>query len=111
MQLVTDVRAQALRVPQGAQLGACALPCPSRHDHQITEVPSGHIPPGKVLGVAAAMAGLVSAADVENLKQEEGAASKAHLPPQNLKVLATGLLVLSLIFKSLITALEVPVCS
>lgn len=111
MQLVTDMRAQALRVPQAAQLDARALPCPSRHDRHITGVPSGHIPPEKMLGVAAAMAGLVSAAAVENLKQEEGAASKAHLPPQNLKVLTTGLLVLSLIFGSLITALEVPVCS
>lgn len=56
------------------------------------------------------MAGLVSAATVEDVEQEEGAASKTHLPLKYLKGLKNGLLVLSLIFESLITVLEVPVC-
>lgn len=60
--------------------------------------------------MGAAMAGLLSEATVEDLEQEEGAASKAHLPLKNLEGLKTVLLVLSLIFESLITVLEVPVC-
>lgn len=52
----------------------------------------------------AAMAGLVSAATMEVLQQEEGA-SKTHLPLKNLKGLKTVLLVLSVILE--ITVLEV----
>lgn len=63
-----------------------------------------------MLGVGTAMEGLVSAATVEDLEREEGAASKTCLPLKNLKGLKTVLLVLSLVFESLITALEVPVC-